>query len=522
MSRANSLKPKILLATAGLILVVGLIAVALKLELLTTPKPPPNRSRQTVVFPDGGKLEILGVSVGERVVEICPRKWFFQRLFSGSKDSGGGRWGGLNVDSESEDGKIIRLKLSSDSRTAMLMEFRMVESDGREMQLPNYLALNDMVWPDNRIGGKSSSPHSFNLKDDSVESVRAEVAKSGLKVLIQQRDPLSGWINLMGPSMYHEPWPGRYIASLTAWQRNLPTMDFRAIRADGEVAEFSLENPDFRKSPTPGATKPLPQIHHAGDFTLTARTVERFATTGDHPFSQVELDFISGGKPMGRNIGEPVSFEGGTVEDEWGNVVKFQRETIRKKTNFGAFLPAASQRMTVNLTVYRTVNSPRYATTGFAVLEGVVSADGLSVEFNPLPDAARFGIDKMPTGRINRVGLAWAQGVPKDWKQLTFTVSGENGTQEFDAIESRIGKLGQWQFLIFPEGSSESGGILTHPDDGGYGSGVGRSHFDRQVTWLGPPAMLIPSAKIRLGVHEPLKNDDVRFDLELPALIQPR
>lgn len=521
MNQANPLRRKILFATAGLVLVVGLIAVALKLELLATPKPPPNGSRQTVVFQDGGKLEILGVSVGERVVEISRPKWFLLRSFS-SKGSSGGTWGGLNVSSESEDGHVIRSRLRSDSTTAMLMEFRMTESDGREMRLSSYLTQRQLVGQDERISGKRGSLGFFEPKDDRLPTLRAEMVKAGLHVLIQHQDPQGEWINFMGPSMYHEPWPGRYIAALTAWQRNLPTLPCRAIRADGEVAEFLLENPDFRKSPSPGATKALPQIHHGGDFTLTARTVERFATTGDHPFSQVEVDFISGGKPMGRNIGEPVSFEGGTVEDEWGNVVKFQRVTIRKKASFGAFLPAASQRMTVNLTVYRTVNSPRYATTGFAILEGVVSADGLSVEFNPLPDAARFGIDKMPTGRIDRVGLAWVQGVPKDWKQLTFNVSGENGSQEYEALESRIGKLGQWQFLIFPEGISESAGILNHPGDGGYGSGVGRSHFDRQVTWLGPPAMLIPGAKIRVGVHEPLKNDDVRFDLELPALIQPR
>jgi hypothetical protein len=28
--------------------------------------------------------------------------------------------------------------------------------------------------------------------------------------------------------------------------------------------------------------------------------------------------------------------------------------------------------------------------------------------------------------------------------------------------------------------------------------------------------------KIRVGVHEPLKNDDVRFDPELPTLVLPR
>jgi hypothetical protein len=178
--------------------------------------------------------------------------------------------------------------------------------------------------------------------------------------------------------------------------------------------------------------------------------------------------------------------------------------------------------MTVQLTVMRTVNSPRYATTGFAVLEGGVSADGRSVEFKPLPDAARFGIGKMPTGRINRGGLAWVQGVPKDWKMLSFEVSGESSTQEFEALESRIGELGLWQFLIFPEGTSESGGILTDRGGIGNGSGGGRSHFEESVTWLGSPAMLSPGSKIRVGVHEPLKNDNVRFDLELPSLIQPR
>lgn len=521
MNQANPLKRKILLATAGIVLVVGLIATALRLDLLTNPNAAADASRQTVTFKDGGKLEILGVSVGERVVEIFRPKWFFLRYFS-SKGSSGGTSGSLNVDFEYEDHKVIHCRVRSDSQAAMLMEFRMTDSSGREMKLSSYLSQRQLVDQDERLGGTRGAIKFFQPNNDKVETLRAEMAKTGLQVLVQHRDPQSGWINFMGPSIYHEPWPGRYVAVLTAWLRNLPTLECRAIRADGEVADFSLVNPDYRKSPLPGAIKPLPQIHSAGDYTLTARMVERFATPGDHSFSRVELDFLSGGKPVGGNIGEPVSFEGGTVEDEWGNVVRFERNTIRKTTNFGSFLPAASKRMTVQLTVMRTVNSPRYATTGFAVLEGVVSADGLSVEFKPLPDAARFGIGKMPTGRINRGGLAWVQGVPKDWKMLSFEVSGESSTQEFEALESRIGELGLWQFLIFPEGTSESGGILTDRGGIGNGSGGGRSHFEESVTWLGSPAMLSPGAKIRVGVHEPLKNDNVRFDLELPALIQPR
>jgi hypothetical protein len=518
MRWANSLKSKILLATAVLVLVTGLFALALKLELLTTPKPPPNESSQTVVFPDGGKLEILGVSVGERVVEISPTKWFF----SGHSGSSSGTWGGLNVDSESQGGKIIRLKLSSNSPTAMLMEFRMVESDGREMQLPNYLALNDMVWPDHRIGGKSSSPHSFNLKDDRVESVRAEVAKSGLKLLIQQRDPLSGWINLMGPSMYHEPWPGRYIALLTAWQRNLPTLDFRAILADGQMAGFSLPNPDFRKAPAamvPVAAFPL--VHHGGDFMLTLRQVERFRTPGEHPFAAFDMDLRYNGKPVPGLREGPVYFDEAALraEDEWGNVVTVRRDSIRKKSHWGAHLPADSKRMAVDLRVTRSGSYPHLAHDGFMVLEGVVTADGLGVEFKPSPDAELFGIHPTSAGKI--IPNPSGSGELKSWKELKFEIRGESEMIKKPIIERRIGDIHHLKILIFPDESNESAGFPSS-GSGGTGSSIDKFHFNRDVDWTAPPELLGPGAKIRVGIHGALKRDDLRFQVELPGLIQPR
>lgn len=225
---------------------------------------------------------------------------------------------------------------------------------------------------------------------------------------------------------------------------------------------------------------------------------------------------------MGDEWGRPLRFDAGMVEDEWGNVVKFERRTIQKKTLFGAFLPAASKRMAVHLIVIRAQNSPRNATAGFPVLEGVVSADGLGVEFNPLPDAAQFGIREMPTGRIKRVGPAWDDSVQKDWRELSFDVIGEVRSKEFKSLESRIGEVGQWQILIFPEGSSESGGILTNSGNGVDWRVGGGTYFIGKVSWRSPSTMLIPGAKIRVGIHESLKNDDARFDLELPTLVQPR
>lgn len=269
MKKGKSLKRKILLAAAGIVLIVSLIGLALKLNLLTTPKSVADGPSKIVTFKDGVKLEIFGLSVGERVVDVAPRKWFFLRYFSSKGSSvrtfGGGTFGGLHVSTESEDGNVIRCRMRSDSPTAMLMEFRMTESGGSEMRLTH----------DDQSDSNRASAYFFQPENDSVPTLLAEMIKRGLYVLIQHQDPHSGWINFIGPSLYHQPGPGRYIAALTAWQRNLPTLECRAIRVDGEVVEFSLANPDYRKSPLPGAAKPLPQVHSGGDYTLTARMVDR-------------------------------------------------------------------------------------------------------------------------------------------------------------------------------------------------------------------------------------------------------
>lgn len=522
MTRANPLKRQVIVATSSILLVVGLIALALKLDLLATPKSSVDTSRQTVSFKDGGKLEILGVSVGERVVEISRPKWFFLRYFS-SRGSSGGTYGGLNVNSESEDGNVIRCRLSSDSPTAMLMEFLMTESDGREMRLSSYLTQRQLVGQDDRISGKRGSLGFFQPKDDSVESLRDAMKKTGLQLLIQHRDPQGGWILLNGPSMFHEPWPDRYIVALTAWQRNLPNLDFRAIRADGQIAEFSLANPDFRKAPLPGSTTTLPFVHVAGDFELTVKQVRRFATVGHHPFAAVEMDVRHTGAPVPGLKDGPVRFEGAPngAEDEWGNVADFRSDTIRKKATYGAFLPANSKRMDLNLTIVRTPNYPRSVYAGFVVLEGIVGADGLTVNFTPGPDAALFGIRTMPVGTITPKSTDSSKDPTHGWKQLVFDLSGGGDGRAQESIESRIGAIQGLQILVFPDNRNTSVGF---PDSraGGGGSGGGQFNFNRRFGWSAPPEHLGPGAKIRIGIQGPLRNEEVRFSLELPQLVQPR
>jgi hypothetical protein len=525
MVEENVQKRKILLSLAGVAFVMSLIALALKFDLLAGPKPLIETPPQTVTFKDGGKMEILGVSVGERVVEVSPRKSFLLRFFS-SKGSSGGTYGGLNIDTENEDGRIIRCRLHSDSPTAMLMEFRMTESSGREMKLASYLTQRNWVLKDERIGGMRGSSGFIEAKDDSLPILLAEMAKVGLQVLIQHRDPQSGWVNFMGPSMYNEPWPGRYIAVLTAWQRNLPTLECRAIREDGEVADFSITNPDFRKSPTPGTVKTLPIVHTAHDYSLTLRKVERFRTPGEHPFAAVEMDLAYKGTPVRGLKNGPVmlSNQAASVSDEWGNVTNVRSESIRKDSKWGAFLPAESKRMTFNIQVARADYYPRDASDGFTVLEGVVSADGSEINFKPGPDAALFGITKMPVCPIKSATSERYGGATKDWKLLDLEVTGKNDGKALDVISRRVGdKYMQWKFPIFAGESDESVGLGGSMLGGSGGGGINRDfNFTMAFQWLLPPELLVPGAKIRVGIHRELKRDDLSFDLELPSTIQPR
>jgi hypothetical protein len=525
MAEENVQKRKILLTLAGLVCVMSLVALALKFDLLAGPKPLIETTPQTVTFKDGGKLEILGVSVGERVVEVSPRKSFLLRFFS-RKGSSGGTYGGLNIDTENEDGRIIRCRLHSDSPTAMLMEFRMTESSGREMKLASYLTQRNWVLKDERIGGMRGSSGFIEAKDDSLPTLLAEMAKVGLQVLIQHRDPQSGWVNFMGPSMYYEPWPGRYIAVLTAWQRNLPTLECRAICEDGEVAEFSIANPDFRKSPTLGTVKTLPIVHTAHDYSLTLRKVERFRAPGEHPFAAVEMDLAYKGPPVRGMKNGPVmlSSQGTDVSDEWGNVTNVRSESIGKNSKWGAFLPAESKRMTFNIQVARSESYPRDANDGFTVLAGVVSADGGEINFKPGPDAALFGITVMPVCPIKPAKSGRYGNAMKDWKELQFEIGGENNAKAMEVIRKQVGdEYMQWTYPIFAGESDESVGLTDGPLSGGGGGGINRDfNFKMDFRWLLPPELLAPSAKIRVGIHRKLKHDDLSFDLELPSTIQPR
>ncbi len=325
MDQARPLQQKILLAAACIIIVMGLLALALRFNWIKTPPDVVESGpTQVIHFPNGESLEILGVSSGERMIVDRPARGIFKYFVSetgGSTYFHGGQRMTFKVAREKEDGREVRFKTYSDSPSALLMEIRLKASNGVPMKLPFYRVDPDSVSEDQRLGGKYNSTK-FAALNEQVKSLSEAMTQTGLQLLIQQRDPLSGWIDLTGPFLFNESWTDRYIMVLTAWQRSLTTLDFRAILADGQVTEFSLPNPDFRKSPTPGSVKTLPFVHTASDYSLTLRKVERFSALGDHPFAAVEMDLSYKGTPVRGVKNGPVMLnnQGMQASDEWGNV----------------------------------------------------------------------------------------------------------------------------------------------------------------------------------------------------------
>ncbi len=475
---------------------------------------------ESVVLPDGSELELLGVGLGERTGEDHPsNKTIFSFFRKISKGGGTYMTGdderGLQIASETEDGRLVRWRAFSKYPSTMLMEIRLKDRSGASRKFPTHLK-GATVWRDSRLDKTASfGSTEFMPKSQSVIDLADAMNHTNLELLVEHRDPDSGWIHLSGPYLLHEALPDRYVFVLPAWRRDLPTMEFRAILADGSMKDFSIPNPDFKAAPAAMTTTPLPLTHTGDDYSLTVKQVKRILNPGDHPVSELEMDLkphpVSATDPNPRPLGHAYEL---SAEDEWGNVVSY-------RNHCGAALPAFSKRMKINLRIERGLDYPQHLRAGFPVLEGVVRPDGKHVDFTLLPDAQRLGIRTAPVGTIARVkdydhrGRETKQGA----LELRFAIKGELSTEDFNLAEQRLGYFMHWEYLIFPEGSDYSVENNTGRGGGGGGGSGGRSDFEKDVRFRDPSEVLLPGARFKVGVHRRLPPDEVPLVLDLPAEI---
>ena len=401
------------------------------------------------------------------------------------------------------------------------MEFRIKDADGVGITFPTYLTQRDTVWEDTRLRKSAASMRSFNPENMDPQTLRTAMDKAGLKVLLQQHDPEAGWINLMGPALFHEPWPDRYIATLEAWRRDLPTLDFRAIRADGEVVEFSLPNPDLRQAPAKTAPPlALPHIHKETDFKLTVSHIRRIASPGNLPLAAVDLKLEYTGSPVPGLKDGPIRLVWGTgpAADEWGNVVGLNRLSIHKESLTGAMIPLKSSHLSLDVIVERTENYPHSPDSGCMVLEGTVTDDGLGIDFELGPDAALLGISTMPVCKISTVSTHDRDDPASGWTQLVMKIEGKG--DQLETVQRRIGDIQRCEFHVFIGDRNESSGYADGGGSGGSGQGGKLFHFSRDFMRRFPPGDLAPGTKVRVAMDAPMKNETIHLDLELPATVE--
>lgn len=333
----------------ALLLVAGVAVWEAKVDSdppVAAKKPATPENLVIAAFPGWGELRIHRVAVGELAVNYpqkAPRKvGWWKNLFSGGvaevpTDTGGGGYssdGRIRRKTDSDNGRVVRRVLSRFDEPALCLEISLHGQSGIPLRLP-----------ENRRFFKSDS--------DSLPDLQAAMTAAGMPLLIQHRDPQSGWIDLQGPYDFDADVMQSSVFTLSAWQRNLENLEFRAIRDDGAVAGFTLRNPDFRKSPTIGAPRPLPQIHSHPDYSIEISGVERHARRGRHPLVTVQVGMKHRSKPDTDTLQDGITLGGMTAEDEWGNRVRFEWLTRSPGEPLGAFLPAASRRMKFHMPILR-------------------------------------------------------------------------------------------------------------------------------------------------------------------------
>jgi hypothetical protein len=282
------------------------------------------------------------------------------------------------------------------------------------------------------------------------------------------------------------------------------------------MVSFAVPNPDLKKAGTRRAAVPLPAVYKAADFSFTLQRVGREFAAGRHPLTWFKTTMEAGGKTIGADGLWPLhlSVWRSSVEDEWGNKVALSLDTIEGgKPGVGVRLPGAARHLSLSFLVERTESYPRMQTAGVLVAEGVVSADGKTVDFTLLPDAAKFGIPAMPAGTVKGIN----RGDPrKHWLSVWSVIAIKVGQAERDSLTREFGNVHGWQFLFIPGDEFESAGEPIALGFGGTTAPTLQVRTD--LLWNAPPEMLRAGARFRIGIFPPLPSETLKFEIEAPAL----
>lgn len=486
-------------------------------------------AQQVLEYADHGRLEVFGAGLGEYVVErvpvVQPQAGMLERLrdkFGHVRVSVGSS--GHSVESSSSSDGRYQIETRSDFQNGVMKSCRTAAGELQPLMLE--LRMFDSAGVVARHGRCLSSGTVMEVSEYSHEEIgalgplgtqaaehRAALGAAQLGLLVQHRDPVSGWVNLDGPYRTKAELDGRGLYLLFGWQRDQLELDFRAIRADGEVVAFKIANPDYQKEPAaqPAALELPARLEWEG-FALELSALRRVARPDGQPFTRCGLELRPG--QLGIDPDDLLRVETRYVSDEWGNRVPLGLAKGPDGWEEGFALPGGSRRANVHAVIGKSPWYPRAEGECVMLAEGVVSADGKRVDFTLLPGAAEFGVTAVPVCELDQSDCS----LPIETRgQLSIRLESNLTEKALAKVSRTHGGPSGWLPAFFLDGSTQSGGV---PRQTGMSVGTSGGNTQAQLSyqWSCLVTALRPGAHIRFGIASRQFPGELVFPVEQPPV----
>jgi hypothetical protein len=483
-------------------------------------------AEQTLEFAGGGRLEVFGARV-DKYVDLRPATvkqrwgWLSRLLGKGgamssqpsasiaTHSSSRGDYLVVNV-SRRENGELVECRTEVLGRAALMLEVRLEDADGQAGAQRRFLSNGVVGSHDPAEAEESVAPGPMGT---GAADHRAALEAAALGLLVQHRDPVSGWVNMEGPYPTPAELGGRQLFLLVGWQRDQADLEFRAIRADGGVVPFKVRNPAYSKAPLVMA-KPLsvPATEVWEGFEARLVSLRRVAAPDSYPILEVEVE-LGGMSELGMEPEKMVILRMEGATDEWGNEAPLEVRTTANGGVTGFVLPGSSRRAELRLRVDKSPRYPRKVSECVLLGAGEVGAGGKRVKFELLPGAAEFGISEIPDGEVVLGGAAGDAEMPEE---LQIRYKGNLTEARVGELTGRYGLPTYWRVVFFVDGAEVSSGRPMRA--GGSAEGGAMIQLEASLSWCCAGGTLRPGARIQFGITPELLPGELVFPVELPAV----
>ena len=353
---------------------------------------------------------------------------------------------------------LIEYQIKFDAPDPLVAEFRWNGSNGEPRKPRMVMAGGELL---DFSDGYSPSNSSLRCPS-SAEMIKAtKQLHKAPDIIVQIQDGTGGWASGSGPVWVEGNPHTSCFAVFPAWIRSEKDLKIRFVRSGMPPLEFTVPNPDVH-SPVPFAvtTGGIPSSFTHPEFEVRLEEVWQLRKEDHFPFLKPEFRFR-------RTPGFEMYWQWTTqsAEDELGNKVTMG--------SYGYPLPDVGSQVRFNGLAEYTEWHPRELSECIPICDGNIKPDGSLLSTNlivgNIPRVRTVKCAALPTSETESV-LRFA--APRDESSGDFSkapgdpsipllgysieLSGECASAEFSAMERQLGKMSDWQILLFKNGEERS------------------------------------------------------------------